>query len=410
MAPRGPLPGVRAVVRRQRRRRGGRPAGAAGPTRPSRLARRRRPVAEPDHALTQRRLGLRRRRLLRRAARIRHHGRSRRGRRGGWTRRHPGPARPRPQPHQRPSRVVRRVALGPGLEAPRLVRVGRPQARRLCPEQLGGLLRRPGVDPRPSDRAVLPAQLPARAARPQLVVRRGARRLRRHPALLVGPRRGRVPHRRVQHDGEGRGACATTRPPPRTTPSSCRCSASVPVYNGNRPEVHDVLRRWRAISDGYDPPRLLLGETNVDTLENLASYYGSGDDELHLAFNFPFIEAPFEAAALSDIVERTEALLPVRGVAGVDGLEPRRVAPGHPVVRRRPRQGAPGPAHAPHPAGHARALPGRRDRADRRRVRPRRSCSTRSGCGSGRTTRAATPSARPCRGTAGPTPASPRRG
>ncbi len=83
-----------------------------------------------------------------------------------------------------------------------------------------------------------------------------------------------------------------------------------PIYNGNRPEGHDVLRRWRAIADGYSPPRLLLGETNVDTLENLASYYGSGDDELHLGFNFPFIEAPFEAAALSDVVERTLALLP----------------------------------------------------------------------------------------------------
>ncbi len=83
-----------------------------------------------------------------------------------------------------------------------------------------------------------------------------------------------------------------------------------PLYNGNRPEGHDVLRRWRRISDGYSPPRLLLGETNVDTLENLASYYGSGDDELHIGFNFPFIEAPFEAGPLSDIVERTLALLP----------------------------------------------------------------------------------------------------
>jgi alpha-glucosidase len=83
-----------------------------------------------------------------------------------------------------------------------------------------------------------------------------------------------------------------------------------PVYNGNRPEVHDVLRRWRTISGEYASPRVLLGETNVDTLENLAAYYGSGDDELHMGFNFPFIEAPFEAPELSDIVARTEALLP----------------------------------------------------------------------------------------------------
>jgi alpha-glucosidase len=83
-----------------------------------------------------------------------------------------------------------------------------------------------------------------------------------------------------------------------------------PEYNGNRPEAHDVLRRWRAISGDYTPTRVLLGETNVDTLENLATYYGSGDDELHMGFNFPFIEAPFEADALSDVVARTEELLP----------------------------------------------------------------------------------------------------
>jgi alpha-glucosidase len=82
------------------------------------------------------------------------------------------------------------------------------------------------------------------------------------------------------------------------------------VYNANRPEVHDVLRRWRRLADGYDPPCLLVGETNVDDLVDLASYYGDGTDELHLGFNFPFIEAPLEAGALRAIVERMEELLP----------------------------------------------------------------------------------------------------
>ncbi len=35
------------------------------------------------------------------------------------------------------------------------------------------------------------------------------------------------------------------------------------VYNENRPEVHGVYRDWRSIADGYDPRRLLLGETWV---------------------------------------------------------------------------------------------------------------------------------------------------
>ena len=41
-------------------------------------------------------------------------------------------------------------------------------------------------------------------------------------------------------------SCATTRPRPTTTRSSSSCAASSPVYNENRPEVHDVHRRLRA--------------------------------------------------------------------------------------------------------------------------------------------------------------------
>jgi len=84
-----------------------------------------------------------------------------------------------------------------------------------------------------------------------------------------------------------------------------------PVYNANRPELHDVLRRWRQIAESYDPPRVLLGETPVDDLRTLGGFYGADLDELHLAFNFPFLNAPFDAAAMRDVVERTNALLPL---------------------------------------------------------------------------------------------------
>jgi alpha-glucosidase len=81
------------------------------------------------------------------------------------------------------------------------------------------------------------------------------------------------------------------------------------VYNMNRPEVHDVYRRWRAIAREYDPERLLLGETWVAEPRELAKYYGD-DDELHLAMNFPFVEAPLAADAMRPIVERWESVLP----------------------------------------------------------------------------------------------------
>jgi alpha-glucosidase len=83
-----------------------------------------------------------------------------------------------------------------------------------------------------------------------------------------------------------------------------------PVYNANRPEVHDVLRRWRALADSYDPPRVLLGETPVEELAELGRYYGNDLDELQLAFNFPFINAPFDAVTMPEIVAGIEGALP----------------------------------------------------------------------------------------------------
>lgn len=81
-----------------------------------------------------------------------------------------------------------------------------------------------------------------------------------------------------------------------------------PVYNSNRPEVHEVLRRWRSLADRRAPGSVLIGETPVP-LEALPPYYGQGD-ELHLAFNFPFITSAFEAPAMRQIVAQTEATLP----------------------------------------------------------------------------------------------------
>jgi alpha-glucosidase len=80
-------------------------------------------------------------------------------------------------------------------------------------------------------------------------------------------------------------------------------------FSMNRPEAHDVLRRWRGIADAYEPRRVLLGETWVLDLESLARFYGSGEDELHLALNVPFVFSE-PGAEMREIVERTEATLP----------------------------------------------------------------------------------------------------
>ena len=109
------------------------------------------------------------------------------------------------------------------------------------------------------------------------------------------------------------------------------------VYNTDRPEAHDILRRWRALADTYEPRRLLIGETNVERLPTLAEFYGNGHDELHGGFNFVFINAAFEAGALRTVVEDTEALLP-------DGAWPIWTASNHDVSRLATRWAAGDPA------------------------------------------------------------------
>ncbi|HVB91340.1 MAG TPA: alpha-amylase family glycosyl hydrolase [Acidimicrobiales bacterium] len=83
-----------------------------------------------------------------------------------------------------------------------------------------------------------------------------------------------------------------------------------PVFNSDRPEAHDILKRWRAIADGYTPGRLLIGETNVGKLPTLTEFYGDGHNELHGGFNFAFINAPFRAGAMRSVVETVESLFP----------------------------------------------------------------------------------------------------
>ncbi|MGZ6910153.1 MAG: alpha-amylase family glycosyl hydrolase [Acidimicrobiia bacterium] len=78
-------------------------------------------------------------------------------------------------------------------------------------------------------------------------------------------------------------------------------------FNSLRPEVHDVHRRWRRVADGYDPPRLLVGETFVEHLDDLFPFLDG--DQLHLDFNIPFAHTAFDVDALGDVIERTEAVL-----------------------------------------------------------------------------------------------------
>jgi alpha-glucosidase len=66
--------------------------------------------------------------------------------------------------------------------------------------------------------------------------------------------------------------------------------------NLDRDEVHDIYRRWRAVADSYEEPRMLVGEVWLPDAERFARYLAP--DEMHTAFNFDLMTRPWEPAEL----------------------------------------------------------------------------------------------------------------
>ncbi|MEU8610920.1 glycoside hydrolase family 13 protein [Actinoplanes sp. NPDC048791] len=101
-------------------------------------------------------------------------------------------------------------------------------------------------------------------------------------------------------------------------------------------EVHHVYRQWRRLADSYDPPRQLIGEVNL-TPDRAARYVRP--DELHQAFAFAFVTAPWDPQAW--LATGTSLLAYAQGPAPVTW-----VAENHDVVRAPTRYGNPARARA----------------------------------------------------------------
>ena len=132
-------------------------------------------------------------------------------------------------------------------------------------------------------------------------------------------------------------------------------------FSMNRPEVHDVLRRWRAIADTYEHDPILLGETWVPDIEALMRFYGDGTDELHLALNVPFVFAEL-GTEMRAIVEREEAVIPDRAWPTWTGSNHDAGRFIDPMVRRRRPEDPSGARDVADPPRHADPLLRRRDR------------------------------------------------
>ncbi|MGH0038585.1 MAG: alpha-amylase family glycosyl hydrolase [Myxococcota bacterium] len=76
----------------------------------------------------------------------------------------------------------------------------------------------------------------------------------------------------------------------------------------DEPATHPLLREIRALLDGYDGDRMMIGEVFLLDTAQVAAYYGR-NDELHLSFNFPPMFAAWAADAWRQSIEQTCAVL-----------------------------------------------------------------------------------------------------
>jgi alpha-glucosidase len=74
----------------------------------------------------------------------------------------------------------------------------------------------------------------------------------------------------------------------------------------DEPATHQVVRGMRRVAEEYDGDRVLVGEVYIMSTAKVAEFYGDGD-ELHLAFNFPPLYAPWDAAKWRTRIDRALA-------------------------------------------------------------------------------------------------------
>jgi len=93
----------------------------------------------------------------------------------------------------------------------------------------------------------------------------------------------------------------------------------------DQPEVHEIVREMRRVSDEYDE-RVLIGEIYLP-LHRLVRFYGDDLSGIHLPFNFGLVTIPsWDAATVAKVIERYEAALPA-------GAWPNWVLGNHDVAR-----------------------------------------------------------------------------
>ena len=207
------------------------------------------------------------------------------------------------------------------------------------PEQLGERLRRRRAwtfDE--ATRPVLPAQLPARRS-PTSTGGTRTCATRSTTSCASGSTAASPASAstscHIDHQGP-RAARQPARRPRTTTGTSQMMRPAHGLQRVTGPRCTTCCAAGARSPTSYDPPRVLIGETYVLEPRGARARSTAHGDELNLAFNFPLRARRLRRRArCATSSSATEALLPARRVAGVDGRQPRQSPLPDPLVRRR---------------------------------------------------------------------------
>ncbi len=243
---------------------------------------------------------------------------------------HPDDHRHRPEPRVGPAPVVRglRSPRGPGSPErarfwfrPGQGRRRRRDAERLALQLLGDTAWTRTTEPGRDARRVVPA--PVRAGTSPTSTGTTPTCGAEHEDILrfwFDRGAARRAHRLRRAAGQGPGA-ARELPDPTRRPAGTRSPTATSCTS--------IYREWRAIADDYEPARASSSaRSGCRTRDRFARYLRP--DELHSAFNFDFLAAPWDADALRASIDGTLAAhAPVGATADLGALQPRRHPPGH---------------------------------------------------------------------------------
>jgi alpha-glucosidase len=111
-----------------------------------------------------------------------------------------------------------------------------------------------------------------------------------------------------------------------------------PAHRPNHPfwdrdGVHEIYRDWRAVAESYPGGKVFVAEAWVGSNERLLRYLRP--DELHTAFNFPYLNSAWSVASLREVIDDSLATYATIGAPATWVLS------NHDVVRHVSRLGRP---------------------------------------------------------------------